>query len=157
MIWLVISVIYIWLYSIGVFFAAIGPPLIIAKITTNKDNQISMTAIENSLVRYAQDGSKTLNVKYSYFLYLLLLNIILMLPSVVVGAFALRKKLWARNGLIGLLTLYLLCPFVIAIVTSEYKGIININTLPFIAIIFLLTRRQIESIFTEQQNQPDWQ
>lgn len=155
MIWLVISVIYIWLYSIGIFIAAIGPPLIFAEITTSKGNQISMTAIGKGVVLYAQEGSKKLNVNYNYFLYSLFLNIILVLPSIVVGTFALRRKLWARNGLIVLLTLYLICPIIIARVTSEYNlDILNINRLPFVAIIFLLTRKTIEKIFTEQQNQP---
>lgn len=153
--WIIISLIYIWLYSIGVFIAAVGPPLIIANVLTNKNDKISMQKIEKGFVLYAQEASKTLNVKYSCFLYTLFLNIILMLPTLAMGIFTLQKKLCAKNGLIGLLLLYILCPILIALVTSEYNAIINFNTLSFIPIIIILTRKTIDQSFTEQAIQPD--
>jgi hypothetical protein len=148
MVWVSIAVIYMWLFSLSIFIASIGPPLVIAKIVIAK-NVMSLTAINNAFLLYVQEASNKLNVKYNFILFSLVLNVLLFLPTVIIGIFVLRKHLWARNGFLGLLMIFLISPFALVIFTSEsIFGIFNLTQLPLIVFIFLFTRNQIKCIFT---------
>ncbi len=148
MFWIILSVLYVWLFSASIFIASIGPPIVMAMIV-NTNNSISLADLTKSFLYYAQEGSNKLNVKYDYFLYSLIIAVILFIPTLIVGAFVLRRKLWARNALIGLLIVFILYPIILTVITSGFStNIFSINMLVFLSIIFLLTRKNIESIFT---------
>ena len=148
MLWLIVAVIYAWLFSVSTFIAAIGPPLIIAKIT-NTHNSISVSDMTKAFLKYAQEGATELKVQYNYFLFSLILHVLLFIPTLIIGIFVLRKKMWARNSLIALLSIFLIFPFALAIITSEFTiDTFNLSRLPFLAFILLLTRKEIKSVFT---------
>jgi hypothetical protein len=148
MVWVSFAVIYMWLYSLSIFVASVGPPLVMANIVTGKD-AISLAALNNAFLHYVQEASSKLNVKYNYILFSLVLNVLLFLPTVIIGIFVLRKYLWARNGFLILLSIFLIYPFALVIFTSEsILGIVNLSQLPLFAFIFLFTREEIKCIFT---------
>jgi hypothetical protein len=148
MVWVSIAVIYMWLFSLSMFIASIGPPLVMAKIVTG-ENAMSVTAINNAFLLYVQEASSKLNIKYNFLLFSLALNVLLFLPTVIISIFVLRKHSWAMNGLLALLIIFLIYPFALAIFTSEsFWGIFNLNQLFLLAFIFLFTREEIRCIFT---------
>ena len=148
MIIIAVSVAYIWLFTLSTFVASFGPPLVIAKIA-DTDKSISFNDLKESFFIYAQEASKKLNVKCKYLLYSLLMNVVVFLPTLIIGIFLLRKKRWARNAMIWILFILLIYPIAISAITSEFSGrILNFNMLIFPGIIYLLKRKNIESILS---------
>ena len=142
------AVLYVWLFSASIFIASIGPPIVMTMIV-NTDSSRLISDFSKSFLYYAQEGSKKVNVEYDYFFYSLILSILLFIPTSIVVGFVLRKKIWARNAFIGLLVVFISYPIIFAVITSGFStNIFSINMLVFLSIIFLFTRKNIESIFT---------
>ena len=66
-IWVYISVIYIWFYFISKFIASVGPPFIVAKIA-DTDNSISFSEFKKAFLTYAQKGSEEVGINTQYVL-----------------------------------------------------------------------------------------
>lgn len=145
MIIIAVSVAYIWLFTLSTFVASVGPPMVIAKIA-DTDKSMSFSDLKESFLIYAQESSKKLNLSYDFLLYSLLWNMMIFIPTLIIGFFLLRKKRWARNAMIGLLIILLLYPIAISTITSGFSSrILNFNMLIFPGIIYLLKRKNIES------------
>ncbi len=148
MVWVSVAVVYLWLFSASMFLASIGPPVVMAKIATTQET-ISLQDLKKAVSVYAQEASNKLNIDYNYVLLSLAANVLLFLPTLFIGLFALRKRLWARKSLIALLAVFLVYPFTLALFTSvPLFSVINFNQLPLLAFIILLTRDEIKCVFT---------
>lgn len=145
MVIIAVSVAYLWLFTLSTFVASVGPPIVIAKIA-DTDKSMSFNDLKEAFLIYAQEASKTMNLSYDFLFYSLLWNMMIFIPTLIIGFFLLRKKRWARNAMIGLLILLLLYPIAISAITSEFSGrILNFNMLIFPGIIYLLKKKYIES------------
>ena len=148
MVIIAVSVACIWLFTLSTFVASVGPPMVIAKIA-DTDKSMSFNDLKESFLIYAQEASKTMNLSFNFLLYSLLWNMMIIIPTLIIGFFLLKKKRWARNAMIGLLIIILLYPIVISTITSEFSSrILNFNMLIFPGIIYLLKRKRIESILS---------
>ena len=88
MFWIIVSVLYVWLFAVSIFIASIGPTIVMAMI----DQYISFADLTKSFLYYAQEGSNKLNFEYDYVFYSLLIDMILFIPTSIIGTFVLRKK-----------------------------------------------------------------
>ena len=100
--------------------------MVIATVV-DADNSISLTEFYQAFFAYAEEGAKRLNLKYKYVLLLMLQNVVIFMPTLVIGLFVLRKKRWARNIMIGLLVVLAFYPLVVGAFTSE----LNVKILNF--------------------------
>lgn len=147
-VWIYISVIYIWLFAISILVATLGPTFVVAKIADN-DNSISFTELKTAFLTYIQEAAKMLNYDYNYVLYSYISNVLIYTPALIIGFFVLRKKMWAMNIFIALIITYLLQPVVISALTSGLSfNILSLNTIIYSGMIYLLTRRSSKAIFT---------
>jgi len=78
-------------------------------------------------------------------------NIIILMPALVIGFFVLRKNIWAKNALILLLIFLIFMPTLLSALASELSlNILNTDTLIYLAMIYLFTRKSTNEYFLEK-------
>lgn len=146
-VWIYISIIYIWFYITAKVLASLAPLFLISKIA-DTDNSLSFLELKKAFLIYVQEGANEAGINTQYFLYSIVTNIIILIPILVVGILILRKKLWARNVLIVLLILLIFMPSLLSAFTSEVSlNILNYDTLIYLAIIYMFTRKSTKEYF----------
>lgn len=148
-IWICISIIYIWFYMTAKVVASLAPPYLIAKIA-DSDNSLSVVELKKALLIYIQEGAQEAGISSQYFLYSIAANIIILMPILIIGFFIFKKKSWARNALLAMLVLLIIMPILLSGLASELSlNILNADTMIYLAIIYLFTRRQAKDYFIE--------
>ena len=155
-VWLYFSVIYIWLLSISVLVATLGPPFVLSLIAHPK-NSSSFSYFIESFSLYVQEVTKELNVSADVFMYSFFSNIIVFPIALVVGFFVLKKKLWARNIMIFLVLLLILQPIILGVIArGSFSDFLDFETITepvfFFIIIYVLTRKSVKEIFMRKAN-----
>lgn len=148
-IWLYVSVIYIWIFIIFKFIASVGPPFVIAKIA-DTDDSLSLAELKKAFMIYIHEASEKIDISSQFILYSMLSNIILIAPVLIIGFFVLKKKLWARNSFIILLIFFMLLPILISLASGAFPSatvVLNYDTAIYLLIIFFLTRKSTKELF----------
>ncbi|HAM50573.1 MAG TPA: hypothetical protein DCP92_07690 [Nitrospiraceae bacterium] len=150
-VWIFASVVYIWLLGLIKLFATIGPAYVILRIAHTK-NSFWITDIGKAFLFYAQEVSKQWGYRYEYVLYSFLANILIFIPAMVLGFFVIRKKLWARNTIIVLVSVYIVYTIPFGLLTSTWKfTILSLNKIILLAIIYVLMRKSSKEVFLRER------
>ena len=145
--WIISSIIYLWVFTAAKLFVTVGPPLVMYTIVYGH-RAFSLTKLNNTFLFYIEDLTKRLGMSYEYVFYSFLANAIFFLSALLIGAFVLKKKRWARNALIALLVMLILWPLIMPIAFGYNINILKINFLIFPGMIYLLKRKDVEPSFT---------
>ena len=148
------SVGYVWLIGSGKLIATLGPPFVISKITNTK-NVLSISGTVNAFQIYAHEAANKLGYTYKFVLYSLITNVGIFIPTIIVGFYVLRKKLWARNYFIGIVLVLIFQSLVIGCLTSQMNlsivsllNTINLDSIILMAIICVLLRKSTTDYFS---------
>jgi len=154
--WIYFSVIYIWLLSISVLVATLGPPYVLSLLVHPK-NSSSFSYFIESFPLYVQEATKELNISVNIFMYSFFSNIIVFPIAILVGIFVLKKKLWARNSMIFIILLLILQPIIVGVIAGDSPiDFLDLGTIIepifFLVIIYILTRKSVKEIFIRKSN-----
>lgn len=155
-VWVYLSVIYIWVLAISVLIATLGPPYVLSLVTHPK-NSSSFSYFIESFPLYVQEATKELNISANIFMYSFFSNIIIFPIAILVGFFVLKKKLWARNSMIFIILLLILQPIIVGVITGgSFINFLDFETITepifFLIIIYILTRKSVKEIFIRKSN-----
>ena len=148
-VWIYFSVIYIWLLSLSVLVATLGPPYVLVRIARPKNTSLITDFIE-SFHSYVKETARTLNVSDNIVWYSFFSNIVIFPLAILTGFFVVKKKMWARNFMIVLLLILILRPLILQIVASGavlMQADTIIESIIFLMIIFFLTRKSATAYF----------
>jgi hypothetical protein len=148
------AVIYIWLLSICILVATIGPPIVVSLIARRKNSPLFFNFTE-TLPLYLQTAKEELNISAEVLTYVFASNIVIFSMALVIGFFILKKKLWARNTMIFLVLFLILQPIILVVITgASYSDFLNIEAIAepifFLIVIYILTRKSVKEIFIKK-------
>ena len=153
--WIYFSVIYIWLLSISVIFATLGPPYVLARLVRPKNSSL-FTAFIESFHLYVREAARMLNVSDNIVWYSFFSNIVIFTVAIFIGFFIIKKKMWARNFMIVLLLILILQPLILQIIAKgsilNLQSDVIIESTIFLVIIFVLTRKSAVAVFSKRRN-----
>ena len=148
--WTYLIVIFISLLIIMRVFASLAPAFIIMEIA-NVDEQITFDELIESVHLYAQEGAKNLGIKQKTAENYILFNVLISIPTLVIGFFVVRKKEWARKLFIFLLLILMLQPLIVDFYNSKsILRVLNSNTIIFLIIILFFQRKSTIDIFLKE-------
>ncbi len=90
-VWVYLSVIYIWVIAISVLIATLGPPYVLSLVVHPK-NLSSFSYFIESFPLYVQEATKELNISANIFMYSFFSNIIVFPIAISIGFFVLKTK-----------------------------------------------------------------
>jgi hypothetical protein len=152
-VWIYLSVAYIWLLSISVLVATLGPPYLLALMVRRKNSSL-FSAFIDSFHLYVNETAGALHVTNDFVWYLFILNIVKFPLAILLGFFVVKKKMWARNFMIFLLLFLILEPLILWIAVSgsalHFSLGATIEPTILLLIIFVLTRKSTADVFSKR-------
>ena len=131
-------------------FASLGPPYIMLQVT-NVDERLTVDEIVEAVNLYCQEGAEHLGISQKILKNSIVFNVLVSIPTIIIGFFVLRKKMWARKLFIFLLTIFILQPVIVD--PYNFKStfrVLKIDTIFYLMLIWFFQRKSTIDIFIEQ-------